>query len=193
MCTSRTLLVFFLAVLFGFSAQVQAGDASDIGTSVTDAELSAFFAILPDGEGLPAGSGNAVQGSAIYAEKCAMCHGDKLEGIYDTGAPPLAGGANSLATKQPLKTIESYWPYATTLYDYIWRTMPFHEPGSLTADEVYALSAYILSVGKIIGENEVMDAQSLPKVRMPNADGFYVDPGPDRLIYRPGKASRAKK
>jgi len=193
MCTSRTLTALFIATLFGFSAQVQARDGDDIGTPATEAELSAFFAIPPDGEGLPPGSGNAAQGSAIYAEKCAMCHGEKLEGIYDTGAPPLTGGANSLATEHPLKTIQSYWPYATTLYDYIWRSMPFHEPGSLTADEVYALSAYILSVGKIIGEDEVMNAQSLPKVKMPNANGFYVDPGPDRLIYRPAKASPAKK
>jgi len=193
MYTSRTLLSVFIAALFALSVPVQARDDEDIGTPVTEAELSAFFAILPDGEGLPPGSGNAVQGLAIYAEKCAMCHGEKLEGIYDTGAPPLAGGAKSLATKQPLKTIESYWPYATTLYDYIWRSMPFHEPGSLTADEVYALSAYILSVGKVIGEGEVMNAQSLPKVKMPNANGFYVDPGPDRLIYRPAKAPPAKK
>ncbi|HWK33820.1 MAG TPA: c-type cytochrome, partial [Hyphomicrobium sp.] len=117
MYTSRTLLSVFIAALFALSVPVQARDDEDIGTPVTEAELSAFFAILPDGEGLPPGSGNAVQGLAIYAEKCAMCHGEKLEGIYDTGAPPLAGGAKSLATKQPLKTIESYWPYATTLYD----------------------------------------------------------------------------
>lgn len=193
MSTSRILTALLLAALIGFSAPVEARDDSDIGTPATATELSAFFAIPPDGEGLPPGKGNAVQGEAIYAEKCAMCHGEKLEGIHDTGAPPLAGGRNSLATKQPLKTIESYWPYATTLYDYIWRSMPFHEPGSLTADEVYALSAYILSVGKIIGEEDVMNAQSLPKVKMPNANGFYVDAGPDRLIYRPAKAPPAKK
>lgn len=157
---------------------------AEVGTPVDAAELARFFAIQPDGEGLPPGSGTAKAGQPIYAEKCAMCHGEKLEGIYDTGAPALIGGRGTLTSNEPLKTVESYWPYASTLYDYIWRAMPFHEPGTLTADDVYALSAYILEEAKIIDEGEVMDAKSLPKVEMPNANGFFIDPGPDRLIYR---------
>lgn len=162
------------------------GDAAidSIGTPVSPAELAKFFVIMPDGEGLPAGSGTAAAGLPLYAEKCAMCHGENLEGIDGSGAPPLAGGRGTLATNKPFKSVESYWPYASTLYDYIWRAMPFHEPGSLTPDEVYAITAYILSFGKIIDEDTVLDAKSLPKVKMPNADGFYVDNGPDRLIYR---------
>ncbi|MBI1650849.1 c-type cytochrome [Hyphomicrobium sulfonivorans] len=155
-----------------------------IGTAVSPEELAKFFVIMPDGEGLPPGSGTAAAGLPLYAEKCAMCHGENLEGLEGTGAPPLAGGRGTLATKKPFKSVESYWPYASTLYDYIWRAMPFHEPGSLTPDEVYSITAYILSFAKIIDEATVLDAKSLSEVKMPNVDGFYVDNGPDRLIYR---------
>lgn len=96
----------------------------------------------------------------------------------------LTGGRGSLATDKPLKTVESYWPYASTLFDYIWRTMPFDQPGSLTPDEVYALSAYILSVGKVIDEKQVVDAKTLRKVVMPNAKGFFDGSGPELDMYR---------
>lgn len=191
MCMSRMLIVLLLVACASTGLHAQQ-PRWDVGTPVGQQELDRFFAILPDGSGLPQGSGNAAAGKTVYAEKCAMCHGEHLEGIEATGAPPLAGGRNSLTTAKPLKTVESYWPYATTLYDYIWRAMPFDQPGSLTPDEVYALSAYILAQGKIIDAHEVLDAKSLPAVKMPNANGFFRDGGPDRLIYRAEGLAGAK-
>ena len=132
------------------------------------------ISIGPDGAGLPPGRGTALQGEAIYAAKCQACHGEK-----GTGKPndPLVGGMGTLAPdKVPMKTVGSYWPYATTLFDYIRRSMPFQESQSLTSEEVYAVSAYILNLNGIIGANDVLDAQSLPKVRMPNQDGFILFP-----------------
>lgn len=162
-----------------------AGHAADAGrgTPVSKDQLARYFAIQPDGEGLPAGSGTAKAGAGLYAQKCAMCHGDKLQGIPSTGGPALAGGRGSLASSKPLKTVESYWPYASTLFDYIWRAMPFTEPGSLTPDEVYAISAYVLERGGIIDETAVLDAKTLPRIAMPNAKGFYDGRGPDLSAY----------
>lgn len=163
----------------------QADDAvSGIGTPVSAEELSKFFAIQPGGIGLPAGKGTVSEGRDIFAQRCSYCHGEKLEGIKEAGGPALIGGRGSLASEHPLKTVESYWPQASTLYDYIWRAMPFDQPGSLTADEVYSLVAYILSEGKVTSDEQAMDAETLSKVVMPNADGFYVSSGPDVLIYR---------
>jgi mono/diheme cytochrome c family protein len=128
----------------------------------------------PDGAGLPAGSGTAIQGEAVYAAKCQACHGEKgTGGPYDA----LVGGSGSLAAgKSPVKTVGSYWPYATTLFDYIRRAMPFPETKSLTNDEIYAVSAYILNLNGIVGTDEVVDAQSLPRVKMPNRNGFVPFP-----------------
>ena len=134
-------------------------------------------AIAPDGTGLPEGSGTVAAGREVFAAQCARCHGQKAEG--DIG-PILVGGQGTLRTPKPLKTVGSFWPYATTLWDYINRAMPFDKPGSLSADEVYALTAFLLSENKIVSESDVMDAQSLPRVKMPNASGFVSpDPRPD--------------
>ena len=149
-----------------------AGPSLGLGTKATPQELARFFAIPPDGAGLPAGSGSVAQGKQVYAEKCVMCHGDKLQGVKATGGLPLIGGRGTLTSAKPLKTTESYWPYATTMFDYIKRAMPFNAPGSLKDDEVYALVAYILAEGHVIGEDAVLDKVSLPKVAMPNRDGF---------------------
>lgn len=157
---------------------------ADVGAPVSKDELKKFFVIMPDGEGLPAGKGTSAEGQKIYAERCAHCHGEQLEGIKEVGGPTLIGGRGSLATAHPMKTVESYWPYASTLYDYIWRTMPFDQPGVLTPDEVYALSAYILSKSNIIDEKQVMTAKTLPKVAMPNAKGFFAANGPELDLYR---------
>lgn len=154
------------------------------GTPVSSQELSKFFTVLPNGSGLPPGEGNVAAGRKIYAEKCAYCHGEHLEGSKEVGGPALVGGRDSLASDKPVKTVESYWPYTSTLYDYIWRAMPFDQPGSLTADEVYALSAYILFVGGIVDENQVLNAKNLPQVVMPNANGFYDGSGPELDMYR---------
>jgi cytochrome c len=134
--------------------------------------------VKPDGTGLPPGSGSVKQGEELFARLGAKCHGAKGEGT--DAAPPLVGGQGTLATDQPVKTVGSFWPYATTLYDYIHRAMPADKPQSLTPDEVYALTAYILYLNGIVDENAVMDAQSLPKVVMPNHAGFTSpDPRPD--------------
>lgn len=155
-----------------------------IGTPVSSQELSKFFTVLPNGSGLPPGEGTAAAGRKIYAERCAHCHGDHLEGSKEVGGPALVGGRDSLASDKPVKTVESYWPYTSTLYDYIWRSMPFDQPGSLTADEVYALSAYILFVGGIVDEDQVLNAKKLPQVVMPNVNGFYDGSGPELDMYR---------
>ena len=134
--------------------------------------------IAPDGTGLPPGSGTVQEGEALFARLGAGCHGAKGEGT--DAAPALVGGFGTLDTDQPLKTVGSYWPYATTLYDYIHRAMPADKPQSLTPDEVYALCAYLLYLNDIVPESAVMDAQTLPQVIMPNHAGFTSpDPRPD--------------
>ena len=157
-----------------------------VGRPPTAEEVKAWdLTIPPDGQGLPPGSGTAALGKVIYAERCASCHGEKGE---DPKYSPLVGGQGSLATAQPIKTIGSFWPYATTLWSYIRRAQPFDEPGSLTAEQVYAVTAYLLSLNGIIGEQDIMDATTLPQVKMPNRDGFVPDPRPDM-----GQASQRPK
>jgi cytochrome c len=148
-----------------------------VGRTPTPEEIRAWdISVAPDGTGLPAGKGTAVEGKDIYTRRCSECHGDKAQGAEQ---PALVGGVGTLNTAKPLKTTVSYWPYATTLWDYTNRTMPFDTPGVLTNDQVYAVVAYILHLGGVIGENDVMDAQTLPKIKMPNRDGFVKDPRPD--------------
>jgi cytochrome c len=125
--------------------------------------------VLPDGRGLPPGSGNAEGGRAVYARHCASCHGASGSG---GSADPLAGGRGSLATARPMKTVGSFWPYATTLWDYINRTMPYDRPGSLTADEVYAVTAFVLRLNEIVADRETLNEKTLAGIRMPNRDGF---------------------
>jgi cytochrome c len=133
-------------------------------------------AIAPDGGGLPAGSGTVAAGRELFAARCAKCHGEKAGG--DVG-PALAGGQGTLRSSRPFKTVGSFWPYATTVWDYINRAMPFDQPGALKPPEVYAVVAYILNLNGIITTDQVMDAKTLPKVKMPNRDGFVPDPRPD--------------
>src|SRR5712692_6558445 len=134
------------------------------------------IAIAPDGTGLPEGSGTVAAGREVFAARCARCHGPKGDG--DVG-PTLVGGRGTLRTPRPLKTVGSFWPYATTVWDYVNRAMPFDEPGLLESPEVYAVVAYVLNLNGIIEEDRVMDKTSLPKVKMPNRDGFVADPRPD--------------
>ena len=129
------------------------------------------LSISPDGENLPVGSGTAEQGKKLFALKCAVCHGP--EGI-GASAEPLMGEVGSLTSDYPEKTVNSYWPYATTLYDYIRRSMPINAPFSLTSDEVYALCAYILSQDGIIPAELDLNNENLPLVTMPNRDGFVA-------------------
>jgi cytochrome c len=146
-----------------------------LGQPIAPADIAPWdISIGPDGAGLPTGSGTAAQGEAIYVAKCQACHGEKGSGKPND---VLVGGRGSLAPdKTPVKTVGSFWPYATTLFDYVRRAMPFPESQSLTSDELYAVSAYILHLNGIVGPNDVLDAQSLPKIRMPNRDGFVPFP-----------------
>lgn len=183
MSTFRGLCTAILFCLWPVLFHADNIEAS-VGTTVTSEELAKFFAIQPDGATLPPGQGTAAAGREIYAQRCAHCHGQRLEGIKELGGPVLVGGRGTLTSDKPLKTVESYWPYASTLFDYIWRAMPFDQPNSLTPDEVYSLSAYILSVGKIIDDRQVLNAKTLPKIIMPNANGFFDGSGPDLDMYR---------
>ena len=166
-------------VLFGASVCLAAAQLPTygLGRPPTAEELKTIdIDVLPDGHGLPAGSGTAAAGKQVYVTKCATCHGPTgTEGPQDI----LVGGRGSLATARPLKTIGSYWPYATTVWDYVRRAMPFDHPGTLSADDVYAVTAYVLFLNGIVGEQDVLDAQSLPKIQMPNRNGFVPDPRPD--------------
>ncbi len=126
--------------------------------------------ISPSGKGLPAGSGTPAKGEAVYKQHCASCHGPKGEGKPNDA---LVGGRASLVGDKPaLKTIGSYWPYATTVFDYVRRSMPWHAPQSLADDDVYAVTAYLLQLNGNIGADDVMDAKTLPAVKMPNRDSF---------------------
>ena len=143
-------------------------DGPDLGRVATPDEIAAWdISIEPSGAGLPAGSGTARAGTAIFAAKCAGCHGETGGGKPND---QLVGG--SLTATPPVKTVGSYWPYATTLFDYIRRAMPLPDSKSLKDDELYALAAYILAQNKIIGEDDAMDARTLPQVKMPNREGF---------------------
>jgi len=148
-----------------------------IGTRPTDAQIAAWnIDVAPDGKSLPPGSGTVAQGRALYDLQCSACHGSDLQGGM---GPALAGGKGTLASDKPLKTVGSYWPYATTLFDYIRRTMPLQAPQSLSADEVYALVGYILFRNDILSADTTVDSAQVLKVRMPNRDGFYLDDRPD--------------
>lgn len=158
-----------------------------IGQPATEEEIAAIdIDVMPDGVGAPEGSGTYAQGEELYAQQCAACHGDDLQGISETGAPRLIGGQGTLDTDKPVKTVESYWPHASTLFDYTHRAMPFNSPGSLTPDEVYAISAYILGRAGILGEDAEMNAGSFAKIEMPNAGGFVSDPRPDTPVGKTG-------
>lgn len=149
------------AKTYGFGQQASADD------------LAHFVSPLPDGRGLPPGSGTVMQGEKVYQQSCLACHGANLEGgIGDK----LIGGRGTLVNndpaKAPVKTVESYWPYATTLFDYVKRAMPFNAPGSLSNDDVYAVSAYILSKAGVVDNNATLGQDNLAKVQMPNRNGF---------------------
>jgi mono/diheme cytochrome c family protein len=150
------------------------------GSTPSPAELAQFVSPLADGRGLPPGSGTVAQGKVVYAQYCEACHGAQLQG---GAGDRLIGGRGSLVNadpkKAPVKTIESYWPYATTIFDYTKRSMPLNAPGSLTNDQVYAVTAYILAQAKIIPPDAVIDAGNLAKVAMPNRDGFIPDHRPE--------------
>ena len=175
LCVGMAALVLS-CVLPGWSADEKAGGYG-IGRSATDEELRAWnIDVSPGGEGLPPGEGTVKRGAQVYAAKCAACHGPTgTEGPKDR----LVGGHNTLQTPKPVRTIGSYWPYATTLYDYIHRAMPFNAPQSLSPDEIYSVVAWLLFQNSIVKEDAVIDARTLPGIVMPNRNGFIQDPRPD--------------
>ena len=158
-----------LVALAVYAAAVSA-QAPNLGKPISEAEIKAWdISILPDGTGLPPGGGTPEQGATIFAAKCALCHGPNARGGVNAA---LVGGAPLTNGIDTPKTIANFWPYAATLFDFTRRAMPWQAPRTLTNDEVYALTAYLLSINRIIGPQDVMNAQTLPKVRMPNRDGF---------------------
>ena len=173
----RAVSVIAVAVTMATAGAL--AETPNLGKPIVEADIAAWdISIQPDGTGLPKGSGTSAQGAAIFADKCAACHGDNGRGGGPAAAVvddrPLAGisAAN--------KTIRNFWPYSTTVFDFIRRAMPFQSPRSLNDDEVYALTAYILAQNKLIGETETMNAETLPKVKMPNRDNFIIR-FPDRI------------
>ena len=170
MSTPRHLIGAVL--LLGLSGAAL-GEGPDVGRLATPAEITGWdISIGPDGAGLPTGSGTPQRGELVYAAKCLPCHGANGAGNPND---QLVGGIGSLTGDRPaVKTVGSFWPYSTTLFDYVRRAMPLNAPKSLTDDEVYAVAAYILELNGIIGKNDTMDAQTLPRVQMPNRDGFIL-------------------
>ena len=166
MSTHRWIL---LAVMVPLIANADA-DSPHLGEPLTQAEVEAHsFTVLPDGEGLPTGSGTVAAGEIVYQQQCAACHGENGEnGPNDR----LAGGQGTIDSDAPVKTIGSYWPYATTVFDYVRRAMPYNAPGSLSNDDIYAVTAYLLYLNGIVSEGMVIDAATLPQVKMPNRDNF---------------------
>jgi mono/diheme cytochrome c family protein len=188
------LLVAVVGTLAGHAQMPTYG----VGRAPTAEEVKAWdLTIPPDGQGLPPGSGTAALGQPIYVERCASCHGDKGQ---DPKYKLLAGGRRALTADQlpknvdwlvggaPALTIGSFWQYATTLWGYINRSQPFDTPGSLTAEQVYAVTAYLLYLNGIVGEHEVIDARTLPQVKMPNRLGFVPDARPD--VGKPPKTKK---
>lgn len=175
MCTPEKLA---LAVVFLAGALSPAEEGRyGLGQKISERDLSAWnIDVRPDGAGLPPGRGSGREGREIYLAKCSACHGENGEG---TPMDRLAGGQGTLTTEKPVKTIGSYWPYATTLFDYLRRTMPFTAPQTLANDEVYALTAYLLSLNGIVPADAMLDAKTLPLVQMPNRQRFVPDPRPD--------------
>lgn len=158
------------------SAQNSSPTIFHLGRPATEEEIAAWdIDITPDGHGLPEGAGSVADGAALYALKCSACHGLKGEGVKPYSA--------FVAKESSGKTIGNFWPYATTVFDYVRRAMPFDKPGSLTNNEVYALTAWLLYKNEIISEAFIIDAESLPKITMPNADHFIPD---DRESYTQG-------
>jgi cytochrome c len=165
----RTVLGALSALLLAV-APTRAGEPYGIGRTATPAEISGWnIDISPDGAGLPPGHGSVDEGRVIFEEKCSACHGAHGEG---KPMDRLVGGFGTVFDAKPEKTVGSFWPYATTLFDFVRRAMPFDAPQSLTPNQVYAVCAYVLNLNKLVPSDAVLDAQTLPKVEMPNRSHF---------------------
>jgi cytochrome c len=176
---SLAAIVCAFAALFATPTAAQTPSPPlGLGRPATAADIRALdIDVMPDGRGLPSGRGSAVEGAAVYSAKCASCHGVQgAGGPAERLAGRTPGDSFAFATDPSLaRTIGSYWPYATTLYDYTARAMPFRQPGTLTPDETYAVVAYLLFLNGVIAEDAVIDRSSLPQVRMPARERFVPD------------------
>ena len=174
----KCLKLFLAAAVLFLPVNVFAGDKLGLGRAALPAEIAAWDVdIRPDGAGLPAGSGDALYGEEVFADKCASCHGDFAEGVDNW--PALAGGFGTLGDKDPVKTVGSYWPYLSTVWDYVNRSMPFGEAQSLSADDVYAIVAYMLYSNDLVDEDFVLSDTNFAEFEMYNARGFVVDDRPE--------------
>lgn len=172
MSTSSVLRIGFAALTATVLATAAAQEGPDLGGTPSPELVAAWdISVSPDGAGLPSGSGTAVEGAPLYRVNCLVCHGQEGEGLLNDR---LVGGHGTIGGPAARKTVGSYWPYATTIFDYIRRAMPYLQPRSLTNDEVYALTAYLLYLNGIIDENETMNSATLPAVDMPNRDNFIL-------------------
>jgi mono/diheme cytochrome c family protein len=170
MSTFKSALLFPAAALCCLVCGVGQAQHPNLGRPLTPQEVQKLdITVLPDGRGLPAGSGSVSAGAAVYTQKCQSCHGQQGQG---GPMERLTGGIGTLASGKAVKTPVSYWPSATTIFDYIRRAMPITAPESLSDDEVYAVTAYLLSIDGVVPQDAVLDAKSLPQVKMPNRDGF---------------------
>jgi len=174
---TRKLRGHIVVLALALTSSAAFAQAPNLGKPINPAEIAAWdINILPDGTGLPPGGGTPAEGARVYAAKCSACHGQNGKG----GPNAALAGGSPIKDMESEKTIANFWPFATTVFDYIRRAMPWRQPRSLSNDEVYALTAYIFSINKLIGENDAMNAQTLPKVQMPNRGGFIIR-FPDRL------------
>src|SRR5512145_888178 len=168
---SLAAIVIVLAAVATSTSSV-AQETPKLGRPATPAEIAGWdISVPPDGTGLPSGNGTPEQGAVVYTQKCQSCHGEKGAGKPND---QLVGGQGTLTSKSPVRTIGSYWPYATTVFDYVRRAMPYTQSQSLTSEEVYAVTAYLLRLNGIIGAQDVMNAQTLPQVQMPNREHFIL-------------------
>ena len=182
----KFLFLIMISLLISFSSHAE-NRKYNIGKLATKTEVAGWdIDVRPDGVGAPKGSGNAIDGEEIYVNRCAACHGDFGEGVDRW--PVLVGGDGTLASHDPEKTTGSYWPYASTIFDYVYRSMPFGEAQTLTHDETYKIVAYLLNMNEIIDENFVLSEKNIGKIKMPNASGFSLpDPRPDVTKYKDGQ------
>ena len=178
MCSVRISSLLVIVLSGSLTAQSQpTSQLFNIGRTPTAEEIAAWdISVTPDGEGLPSGSGTAAEGRNIYSVRCTECHGASgREGPHDI----LVGGQGTLASDTPLKTVGSFWPFAPTLWDYINRAMPFETPGTMSPDDVYSTVAYVLFLNELVAEDQLLDATTLPLIKMPNRVGFRPDNRPD--------------
>lgn len=182
----KFLFLIMISLSISFSSHAE-NRKYNIGKIATKIEIAGWdIDVRPDGVGAPKGSGNAIDGEEIFVNRCASCHGDFGEGVDRW--PALVGGDGTLASHDPEKTTGSYWPYASTIFDYVYRSMPFGEAQTLTHDETYKIVAYLLNMNEIIDEDFVLSEKNIGKIKMPNASGFSLpDPRPDVTKYKDGQ------